>query len=179
MLAWLVKRSLKNHIQVRNCMLVYDFHLQNSFHTLNQLHTIFIKPYQREGAIANNIKAVFNYQKCHACRTSENAFGIFVQVFRILYTLTSVNPRTVNNVIIVCCYLHNILREGYLANTGRANYDPTQKLPTHNLLPLRRTGGYTNAQELTLKNTYASYFIVKGKVSQQDIRVHRTEGHVC
>lgn len=142
-----------------------------------KLHPNMMKPYQREDALQNNIKGTFNYRLCRARRTSENAFGILSQVFRIFFTPIHLLPETVDDVIVVCCCLHNMMREGYLSRCGRANYelDPNVALPTENLLPLRATGGYANVSGFTVRNTFASYFVEEGKVAWQDSKVHRTD----
>lgn len=142
-----------------------------------KLHPNMMKPYQKEDALANNIKGTFNYRLCRARRTSENAFGILSQVFRVFYTPINLLPETVDNVIVVSCCLHNMMREGYLSRSGRANYelDPTEALPTENLIPLRATGGYANVKGFTVRSTFASYFVEEGKVSWQESSVHKTD----
>lgn len=142
-----------------------------------RLHPNMMKPYLREEAIGNNTKSVFNYRLCRARRTSENAFGILAQVFRIYYTPINVLPETVDDIITVTCCLHNMLREGYLSQKGRATYDldPTQELPSENLMPLRRAGGFANADGFTVRNSFASYFKNEGSVTWQNKIVNRTD----
>lgn len=140
-----------------------------------RLHTNMMKPYLQKDAMANKIKAVCNYRFCRARRTSENTFGILAQVFRIFFTPIAVLPETADDVITVCCCLHNMLREGYLTKSGRPNYefDPAQDLPTENLIPLRKSGGFGNVEGFTIRNTFASYFFEEGKVSWQEATVNR------
>lgn len=142
-----------------------------------RLHTNMMRPYQREEALANKNKGTFNYRLCRARRTSENAFGLLSQVFRVFYTPIDLLPETVDDVITVSCCLHNMMREGYLSKTGRSNYelDPTVDPPSQNLIPLTASGGFANVQGLTVRNTFASYFMEEGKVSWQEARVNRTD----
>lgn len=123
-----------------------------------RLHTNMMKTYIREAAMGHRIEGAFNYRLCRARRTSENAFGILAQVFRIFFTPIGIKPETVDNVIIVCCCLHKMLRKGYLSKTGRANYefDHTPRRPTENLILFLGRGGFANVDGFTVRNTYAS-----------------------
>lgn len=142
-----------------------------------RLHRNMMKPYSREEAIGNNTKSVFNYRLCRARRTSENAFGILAQVFRIFYTPIGVLPETADKLIIVACCLHNLLRDGYLAQAGHAVYelDPMLELPKDNLIPLRRVGGFANADGFAIRDAFASYFKNEGSVTWQNKLVNRTD----
>lgn len=142
-----------------------------------RLHPNMLKPYPRSSAVADNTKAVFNYRLCRARRTSENAFGLLCQVFRIFYTAINLNPETVDNVVIVCCCLHNMLRDAYGTKSGAPNYDqdPTQELPTENFINLARARGFADYEAFAVRNSFAAYFTTDGSVSWQNDIVHMND----
>lgn len=74
---------------------------------------------------------------CRARRVSENAFGLLSQVFRVFYTPIALKPETTDNLIMVACCLHNLLRDAYLEKHNKPYYelDPTEIPSTKNLLP--------------------------------------------
>lgn len=142
-----------------------------------RLHPNMLKPYSRERAIRENSKAIFNYRLCRARRTSENAFGLLAQVFRIFYTPINLLPQTVDDVVIVSCCLHNILRDAYIAKTGASYHepDPTQDPPRDNLISLARARGYANFEGFEVRDSFAAYFSTDGRVGWQDRQVNRTD----
>jgi hypothetical protein len=67
-----------------------------------------MKPYQRKNL---NIKSrIFNYRLSRARRVIENAFGIMVSRFRVLYTAINLDVENIELVVMTCCVLHNFLR---------------------------------------------------------------------
>ncbi|KAK5646098.1 hypothetical protein RI129_004562 [Pyrocoelia pectoralis] len=70
----------------------------------------------------DNSNAIFNYRLCRARRTSENTFDLLAQVFRIIYTPINLLPETVDDVIIVSCCFHNLLRDAYISKAGPSYY---------------------------------------------------------
>lgn len=142
-----------------------------------RLHPNMLKPYSRERAIADNLKAVFNYRLCRARRTSENAFGLLAQVFRIFYTPIHLLPQTVDDVVIVSCCLHNLQRDSYIAQSSGSYHvpDPKQDPPRDNLANLARARGYANFEGFTVRDSFATYFSTDGRVAWQDLQVNRTD----
>ena len=65
-------------------------------------------------------KRIFNYRLSRARRTSENAFGIMAQVFRVFFTEISCDPDMTAIITLACCILHNIMR-----TLSRDSYTPT------------------------------------------------------
>lgn len=142
-----------------------------------RLHQNMLKPYPRESAIRDNAKAILNYRLCRARRTSENAFGLLAQVFRIFYTPINLLPETVDDVVIVSCCLHNLLRDAYISKTGSPFHepDPSQNSPTENLIGLARARGFANAEGFEVRNAFAAYFNTVGRLGWQDQHVNRTD----
>lgn len=142
-----------------------------------RLHPNMLKPYSRDSAIREHSKAVYNYRLCRARRTSENAFGLLAQVFRIFYSPINLLPQTVGDVVIVSCCLHNILRDAYIAKTA-ASYnepDPTQDPPRDNFINFARARGYANFEGFQVRDSFAAYFSTDGRLGWQDHQVTRTD----
>ena len=55
-------------------------------------------------------KRIFNYRLSRARRTSENAFGILANVFRIFFTRMNVTTELASSITLACCILHKLLR---------------------------------------------------------------------
>lgn len=142
-----------------------------------RLHPNMLKPYPRSRAVEDNMNAIFNYRLSRARRTSENAFGLLSQVFRIFYTAINLNPDTVDNVVIVCCCLHNMLRDAYGTKSCAQNYepDPTQEPPTDNFINIARARGFADYEAFAVRDSFAAYFSNDGRVSWQDHIVNRTD----
>ena len=79
-----------------------------------------MKPYAQRGL--TDEKRSFNYRLARARRTSENAFGILTQVFRVFFTPMACNENVAKTVTLACCILHNILctlsRDSYTASNS-------------------------------------------------------------
>ena len=82
-----------------------------------------LKPYAQKDLTDG--KRIFNYRLSRARRTSENAFGILAQVFRVFYGEISCDVDTAKIVTEACCILHNILR-----GMSRDSYTPTHFVDT-------------------------------------------------
>lgn len=143
-----------------------------------RLHTNMMKPYPQAAASSDYKKAIFNYRLCRARRVSENAFGLLAQVFRIFFTPIRLLPATIEDVIVVACCLHNMLRDGYLSPQGKANYeyDPLQEAPAANLINLGPGGGgFGNYDGYAVREIFTNYFVGNGSVAWQDRRVRMVQ----
>lgn len=76
-----------------------------------RLHKHILRPFSQKAARGDNSKTIFNYRLSRARRVTENAFGLLSQVFRMFYQPINIAPTTVDDLIIVTCCLHNILRD--------------------------------------------------------------------
>lgn len=134
-----------------------------------RLHTNIMKPYTRQSARDDKSKAIFNYRLSRARRVTENAFGLLSQVFRVFYQPINIEPITCDSLIIVACCLHNMLRDAYLEENGRAfqEYDSSALAPT-NIIPIARGGGFGNAEGFSIRDIYKDFFNNEGTVSWQD-----------
>ena len=55
-------------------------------------------------------KRIFNYRLSRARRVVENAFGILSNRFRVFQTSIALCPAKVEQIVLACCCLHNMLR---------------------------------------------------------------------
>ena len=136
-----------------------------------RLPSNMLKPYPRERAVVDNMKAIFNYRLSRACRTSENAFGL------LSHTAINLLPKTVNDVVIICCCLH-ILRDAYGTKSHAPNYEPdpiAQEPSTDNFINFARARRYANFEGFAIRDSFAAYFSNDGRMCGQDHRVNRTD----
>lgn len=124
-----------------------------------------MKPYSRTLMLQDEKKRTFNYCLSKARRVSENAFGIMSTMFRIFFTPIYLKPETVDMVVVVCCCLHNLLRDEYLLSHSPHNFSQSlsesfqiSELPTHNLIPLAGTGGFGKLEGFEVRRRFTEYF---------------------
>lgn len=137
-----------------------------------RLHTNIMKPYTRQASRDDKSKAIFNYRLSRARRVTENAFGLLSQVFRIFYQPINIESSTCDDLIIVACCLHNMLRDAYLEENGRAfqEFDSSEPIPTNNMIQIARGGGFANADGFAVRDAYKDFFNHEGAVSWQENR---------
>lgn len=140
------------------------------------LDTYLMKPFCKNDAKQSRPKAIFNYRLCRARRVTENSFALLSQVFRIFYTPIAVVPEACDNIIMVACCLHNMLRDAYLEKNKQPYYiRNNEDLPVENLLPLARVGGFANAAGFLVRNKFSEYFVTQGQVHWQDEKINRRQ----
>jgi len=54
---------------------------------------------------------------------TENAFGLLAQVFRIFHTAIGIDVEVYDNLVIVACCLHNMLRNAFLGIGNKIVYE--------------------------------------------------------
>ncbi|KAJ8881913.1 hypothetical protein PR048_018399 [Dryococelus australis] len=113
---------------------------ENNFNIPPPTVVKMMKPYSHKTATADECKRIFSYRLCQTRRTSENAFGILGQVFRIFYQPIAIDVAIVDYLIMCRYILHNMIREEYCCTQGTQ----TPKIkgfqhPQENLIPLRAT----------------------------------------
>ena len=72
------------------------------------LTTYCMKPYSSQKL--SDSKRIFGYRLSRARRTTENAFGILSNRFRVLSSRMYLKPNNATKITQTCCVLHNILR---------------------------------------------------------------------
>lgn len=107
---------------------------------------------------------------------SDNAFALLSQVFPIFHVPIGLKPETMDDVIIVACCLHNLLRYANLEANGTPHYQVENiPPPTENMRPLAAAGGYADANGFDIRDAFNEYFNSNaGTVPWQLHRVTRT-----
>jgi hypothetical protein len=142
-----------------------------------------MKPYPQNQAIRDKQKAVYNYRHSRTRRTSENAFGILCQYFRVFYSPIAIAPEAADNLIVSSCILHNMLRSilcGIPLRQSKTPYpgessNDTLTLPKNNMNSL--TSSFTRRSTFEasrVRDVFKTYFnSAHGSVQWQDIIVLR------
>lgn len=138
-----------------------------------RLHKNIMKPYSKGSIQGDRSKTIFNYRLSRCRRVTENAFGLLSQVFRVFYTPIAVDPEVCDDVVIVACCLHNLLRDAFLEKNGKSFYehDPTHSTPFNDF---SRAGGYSNAEGFDIRDKFKNFFVQEGQVPWQNYQISRT-----
>lgn len=117
-----------------------------------------MKPFTQKQATQDKSMMKFNYAMCRARRVTESAFGIMCVVFRIFFTPINLKPETVDLVIFVCCCLHNLLRDDFIAKNP-PNHTVIQdfEVPTQNMIALAGTGGFAKSEGFKVRSRMMEY----------------------
>lgn len=134
-----------------------------------RLHKHIMKPFPRKVGRDDDSKRIFNYRLSRARRVTENAFGLLSQVFRVFYQPINIEITTCDNLIWVACCLHNMLRDTYMENNERPFYelDTEQPGPTDSMLPMARTGGFSNIDGFEVRDRFKNFFNNEGSITWQ------------
>lgn len=139
------------------------------------LTTNMMKPYSQAQAKHDKSKSIYNYRHSRARRTSENAFGIMCQYFRIFYTPIAVAPEVVDYIILSTCILHNMLRNAKISCPNE-NANKILELPKENMITLNATSDKRASYEaFQVRDNFRTYFGTTGAVSWQDNIVSRIQ----
>ena len=99
-------------IELRDGMLNYDPMLEAESSTIHMPHVIvaddafplmrnIMKPYAQKNLTDG--KRIYNYRLSRARRTSENAFGILANMFRIFFTRINLSPELSSKITLAFC----------------------------------------------------------------------------
>ncbi|XP_069678805.1 putative nuclease HARBI1 [Periplaneta americana] len=115
-----------------------------------------MKPYCRRQILEDEE----SNQLSKARRVSENAFGIMCSTFRNFFTPINVEPETVDLIVTVCCCLHNLLRDDYIAKPPCDGETQAiiDELPADNMIPLAGTGGFAKSEGFKVRSRFTEYF---------------------
>lgn len=118
------------------------------------------------------------YSRIEARKTSENSFWLLSQIFRVFYTPIPLKTKTVDNLVLTACCLHNLLRDRYLENTNYYyyNFDDNKSQPSENMMSLAKTGGYANLEGFFVRDEFKIFFnSPQGAVPWQNHQSNRLE----
>lgn len=135
-----------------------------------------MKPYSQKTSRIDETKRIFNYRLSRARRTTENAFGILCQVFRVFFQPIAVEVQTADDLVVSACILHNMLREEDSRVQHGKEDDPTPELQQKNLCPLECTRSRHHSKEAEkVRQQFTEYFYgEEGSVPWQLQTVRRT-----
>lgn len=132
-----------------------------------------MKPYSRSTARQDRAKTIFNYRLSRCRRVTENAFGLLAQVFRVFHTPTAIDVEVCDDLVIVACCLHNMLRDAFSENGNKIyyGYDEGQSIEMGTLCS---RGGSACADGFDVGEKFKQFFIQEGAVSWQNHQISRT-----
>lgn len=140
-----------------------------------------LKPYSQNGLTPR--KRIFNYRLSRVRRITENAFGIWVNRFRVFTTKMCLHPDKAATITMASLLLHNMLRE-----LSRESYTPEGCLDQENEtgevdqgdwreenvsdtvlrdLPARRNNNRTSRNAEHIRDVFADHFWGPGQIPWQ------------
>lgn len=136
------------------------------------LSKFMMKPFPRNQSMTDKSKAIFNYRLSRARRTTENAFGILSNVFRIFHTPINAKVSKIDKIIVASTILHNLMRDENISTQPIIEMPSESNeniiLPTENLTPISVSMGRPNADGTSIRNQFKDYFNGVGSVQWQN-----------
>ena len=126
-------------------------------------------------------KRIFNYRLSRARRTSENAFGILANIFRVFHTKIYLSTESAQLLVVASCVLHNLLRlrspTTYMPQASVDHVGPNgdivpgewrqdQESPYVTNLPATAARNSKLSVE-NIRNVFKDYFMKRGSVYWQ------------
>ena len=142
------------------------------------LTTYCMKPYSSQKL--SHSKRIFGYRLSRARRTTENAFGILSNRFRVLSSRMYLQPNNATKITLACCVLHNILhthsKNSYSTsefvdeveengNIRRRKWRDRNNSAMQSLAATASRHPSHNAEKI--RDIFREYFYVRGQVSWQ------------
>ncbi|XP_043212254.1 putative nuclease HARBI1 [Amphibalanus amphitrite] len=129
-------------------------------------------------ALTTDERRVFNYRLSRARRTSENAFGIMAQRWRVYRGPIACNVATTKLIVQATCVLHNVLRQNELARGGlgaHCTVAPAERGEAAGLRDVTDAGVIHNhsQQAARVRETFVRYFSGAGSVPWQMDSIRR------
>lgn len=132
------------------------------------LHENVMKPFPKKQSLADQAKRIYNFRHCHARRTVENAFGILAAYFRIFNTPIQIDIKTIDNLILSGCLLHNILRKSKVPTPVQCDYSAVNtNLISMSTQPACRA----RPNAIEIRNKFKDYFNGQGEVEWQNAEI--------
>ncbi|KAL4103939.1 hypothetical protein QTP88_019256 [Uroleucon formosanum] len=119
------------------------------------LKPYLMRPYSTVILGGNEVNKIFNYRLSRARRVVENAFEILSNRWRVLKTNIQVQPKSVDNMVLAACCLHNMLCQSHDFQLDETNnYESTEVL--ENMEPLR---GNSTQRSFEIREIYKDFFL--------------------
>ncbi|RLU20862.1 hypothetical protein DMN91_007476 [Ooceraea biroi] len=143
------------------------------------LQNHILKPYPSRNLSYD--ERIYNYRLSRGKRIVENAFGILANRFRVLLTQIYLPVRTVQQITLACCALHNYLsKENAIYLLGAVDFENVEDravlhAPWRNdnvqLRNLEIINVRPNRNVMHIRNVFKEYFNSVGRVEWQDFMV--------
>jgi len=121
------------------------------------LKSYLMRPYSRVTLGGNEGNKIFNYRLSRARRVVENAFGILANRWRVFRTNIQVQPKSVDNIVLAACCLHNMLCQSHdfqLEDINSLSDESTEVLG--NMEPLR---GNSTQRSFQIREKFKDFFL--------------------
>lgn len=102
------------------------------------LTTSMMKPFPRNQSLHDNTKTIHNYRHSRTRRTTENAFGILANTFRVFFTPINARIEKIDKIILASTILHNMMREEKLSSQVAVEM-PVENIEENIALPTQYT----------------------------------------
>lgn len=119
------------------------------------LKSYLMRPYSRVNLTGNEENTIFNYRLSRARRVVENAFGILSNRWRVFRTNIQVQPKSVDNIVLAACCLHNMLRQSHNFEFDEIN----EERRTSGLENMEPTRGNSTQRSFEIRDKYKEYFL--------------------
>lgn len=143
------------------------------------LQNRILKPYPSRNL--SHDERIYNYRLSRGRRISENVFGILANKFRVLLTQIYLPVKTVHNITLACCALHNYLSKenaAYLLGAldienleNRTLTRGTWRNDNAQLRNLEVVNVRPNRNAIHIRNVFKEYFNTVGKVDWQEYMI--------
>lgn len=101
---------------------------------------------------------VFNYRLSRCRRMIENAFGILSATWRILNRRIDLEPEKAKLIVLACCTMHNMLREGRTPPEGYRIQQLVSETEHHGgLAPLPAAGIRASNNAIAIRDSFSHY----------------------
>jgi len=118
------------------------------------LKSYLMRPYSRATLGGNEGNKIFNYRLSRARRVVENAFGILSNHWRVFRTYIQIQPKSVDNIVLAACCLHNMLCQSHVIQVDEINnYDSTEVF--ENMAQLR---GNSTQRSFEIRDKFKDFF---------------------
>lgn len=165
---WPDPKALPNTANVLPCVILGDEAFGLTPHIM--------RPFPRERNSYNYAKSCFNYRHSRARRIIENVFGQVTQTNQVFFKPMNLDIENIENLIIVCCILHNLMKDELMDNNKDLEDKVVLPKDWHALEEISEVGEELAMEGNFVRNTFAAYFVSPlGSVAWQRERVTRTE----
>lgn len=135
------------------------------------LKTNIMRPYP--GKNLSEGEKIYNYRHSRARRTSENAFGLLANRWRIFHSKIALKPDFASRVVKAACVLHNLCVRASTSTDDTQDLSSTDSDNTVNLQPFKQQPTRPSAEAMYIRDSFKDYFAEISPVEWQSCYIHR------